>query len=146
MKRILPALLALALVGCENEAEKEKIRLEIDSLNSTVNELKIENDSLEKELRLLESRGPVNFPEEFDSIQNPEEFIVNTLKESPELIAEEPVLGGKMYFTDVRILNERFLWAQYEDGHIQGEAIFSYRLKSNNQMAYRFIAKLPEEN
>ncbi len=80
MKKILLLPVLALLLSCANEAEKEKTNLRIENLEADLNDLKIENDSLEKELRLLKSRNPVVFTEDFDTMQNPETFIVESLE------------------------------------------------------------------
>lgn len=134
----------MLLFSCGNEAEKEKTQLEIDELSARVNTLKVENDSLQQELLLLESRSPVVFSEAFDTIQNPETFIVEALKSDPELIPEKGVLGGTMQFINTEILNERFIWAEFEDGHINGQAIYQYRLSKEGKPQFKLISKIPK--
>ena len=142
MKKIflLPAL--ALLLSCTNEAEKEKTKLRIDNLEADVTELKIEKDSLEKELQLLKSRNPVVFSKDFDSLENPEVYIVEALESNSQLIPEKSVLGGTMRFVDSEILNEKFIWAAYEDGHIAGEAIFQYKLNEADSVDFKLISEV----
>ena len=142
MKKIflLPAI--ALLLSCTNEAEKEKTKLRIDDLEADVTELKIEKDSLEKELELLKSRNPVVFTKDFDSLEKPEVYIVEALKRNSRLIPEKSVLGGTMRFVDSEILNERFIWAAYEDGHVAGEAIFQYKLNEADSVDFKLISKI----
>lgn len=143
MKKLLLILTGTLLLSCSNEAEKEKTRVKIDDLQSQIDDLKVQNDSLQKELVLLESRNPVVFSEAFDTIENPEAFISDALTGDPELIPEEGVLGGSMQFINTEILNERFIWAEFEDGHINGEAIYQYRLSKEGKPQFRLISKIP---
>ena len=142
MKKIflLPAI--ALLLSCTNEAEKEKTKLRIDDLEADVTELKIEKDSLEKELELLKSRNPVVFTKDFDSLEKPEVYIVEALKRNSRLIPEKSVLGGTMRFVDSEILNERFIWAAYEDGHVAGEAIFQYKLNEADSIDFKLISEV----
>lgn len=144
MKRLLLIPTLFFLLSCTSEAEKEKHRLQIDNLEADLNELKIEKDSLQKELQLLKSRNPVVFPERFDTIQNPETFIVESLKSKPQLIPESSVLGGTMRFTDTEILNDRFIWAGYEDGHVAGQAIFQYKLNKTDSLSFKLVSEVKE--
>ncbi|HSP12286.1 MAG TPA: hypothetical protein VLO29_07145 [Salegentibacter sp.] len=144
MKKLLLILTGTLLLSCGNEAEKENTQLKLDDLNAQVNTLKIENDSLQKELLLLESRSPVVFSEAFDTIQNPEAFISEALKSDPKLIPEAGVLGGTMQFIDTEILNERFIWAEFEDGHINGQAIYEYRLSKAGKPQFKLISEIPK--
>ncbi len=144
MKKLLLIFSGILLLSCSHKAEEEKTKLKINDLKAQVDALKVENDSLQKELLLLESRNPVVFSEAFDSITNPEAFIVEALKSDPELIPEEGVLGGKMQFINTEILNERFIWAEFEDGHINGQAIYQYRLSKEGKPQFRLISKIPQ--
>ncbi|PRX41944.1 hypothetical protein [Salegentibacter salegens] len=142
MKKILLLPALALLLSCTNEAEKEKTNLRIDTLEADLTSLKIENDSLEKELRLLKSRNPIVFTEDFDTLQNPETFIVESLERNSQLIPEKSVLGGTMRFVDSEILNQRFIWAAYEDGHIAGEAIFQYKLNEADSVDFKLISEI----
>lgn len=139
---LLPAL--FLFLSCINEAEKELTKLRINDLEDNISLLKLKNDSLKKELDLLKSRNPVIFSQDFDSIKNPEIFIVESLKRNNQIIPEKAVLGGKMRFVDTEILNKKFIWAAYEDGHIAGEAIFKYKLNKANSIDFKLVSKVRE--
>ncbi len=142
MKKIFLLPVLALLLSCANEAEKEKTKLRIDNLEADVTELKIEKDSLEKELQLLKSRKPVVFSKDFDSLENPEVYIVESLERNSQLIPEKSVLGGTMRFVDSEILNERFIWAAYEDGDVAGEAIFQYKLNEADSVDFKLISEI----
>lgn len=144
MKSLFLAPALCLLLSCTNEAVKEKTQLKIDNLEADLDELKVEKDSLEKELQLLKSRNPVVFTEKFDTIQNPETFIVESLKSKPQLIPESSVLGGTMRFTDTELLNDRFIWAGYEDGHVAGQAIFQYKLNKTDSLIFKLVSEVKE--
>lgn len=144
MKKLLLFFIGILLLSCGNEAQEEKAKLKINDLNAQIDALKVENDSLKEELLLLKSRNPIVFSEAFDSIENAEIFIVEALKSNPDLIPEKAVLGGTMQFTDTEILNERFIWAGFEDGHINGQAIYQYRLSKEGSPQFKLISKIPQ--
>lgn len=52
----------------------------------------------------------------------------------PELISHEPVLGGSMYFVPdgIHVLNDRWVLAIFEDGHIRGQALLRYEVAHGN--------------
>ncbi|OEY72634.1 hypothetical protein [Salegentibacter salarius] len=142
MKKIFLLPAVALLLSCTNEAEKEKTELRIDNFEAEVTELKIEKDSLEKELELLKSRNPVVFSKDFDSLEKPEVYIVEALERNSQLIPEKSVLGGTMRFIDTEILNQRFIWAAYEDGHLAGEAIFQYKLNEADSVDFKLISEV----
>ncbi|TDN88806.1 hypothetical protein DET49_108130 [Salegentibacter sp. 24] len=140
-KKYLIPVLAL-LLGCTSDIEKKKLDLRIDHLEADLKRIKFENDSLKKELQLLENKSSVVFTPEIDSLNNPEKFILESLERNQELIPLKSVLGGTMRFVDTEILNERFIWAAYEDGHVGGEAIFQYKLTKTDSIEFHLISKI----
>jgi len=142
MKKIYLIPVLALLLSCTNEAEKEKMNLRFDNLEADLNEIKIENDSLKKELQLLESSNPVVFTPDIDSLDNPETFILESLERNQQLIPQKSVLGGTMRFVDTEILNERFIWAAYEDGHVAGEAIFQYKLNKADSIDFKLVSEI----
>ncbi|WP_051935864.1 hypothetical protein [Salegentibacter sp. Hel_I_6] len=142
MKKILLLPVFALLMSCTNEAENGRTLLKIDSLEANLDRLNIQKDSMEKELHLLKSRRPVAFTQAFDTLNNPESLIVESLKRNTQIIPEKSVLGGEMRFVESEILNERFIWATYEDGHIGGEAIFEYSLKKTDSVGFKLVSKI----
>lgn len=58
-------------------------------------------------------------------------LLVSDLKQNPAVIPEEAVLGGTMGFTQVRIIDDHWVYGAYEDGHIAGAAIFQWEMKDS---------------
>lgn len=144
MKKIYLIPVLALLLSCTTEVEKEKMNLRIDSLEANLNELKIENDSLEKEISLQKNRNSAILNNGPDSLENLETFIVESLEKNTQLIPEESVLGGTMRFVDIEILNERFIWAAYEDGHVAGEAIFQYKIKEADSIDFNLVSEIKD--
>lgn len=66
------------------------------------------------------------------------------LARHPELIPVEPVLGGKMGFyapERIWILNDRWAYADFEDGHVGGSMLLEYRVESG-RVRWRRLATL----
>ena len=61
-------------------------------------------------------------------IARPELQLRRALVAQPELIPHEPVLGGQMYFVPegIHVLNDRWVLATFEDGHIRGQMLLEY--------------------
>lgn len=144
MKKIFLFVTCAFLLSCSNKAEEEKAEIERKKLEAQVTLLQVENDSLKDQLEMLNSSKQELFPEAFDSITNPEELLTKSLNNKPELIPEEGVLGGTMHFINFEILNERYILAEYEDGHIQGKALYSYSLSEKGKPEFKFISKVEE--
>jgi len=113
-----------------------------------VNSLQIKIDSLSQ---LLTEEKPIAKPnywynEEYDGrkliksgITNPSEFIERNLRERPELIPLKPVLGGTMHFTNMQLLSREWIIADYEDGHIQGRAIYKFELNNKGELEFELL-------
>ena len=76
--------------------------------------------------------------------EDTENFIVNALRERTDLIPLKPVLGGTMRFVRIQLLGEKWLIADYEDGHIRGRSIYEYRFNEDGEVDFRKIASSRE--
>ncbi|HHV64455.1 MAG TPA: DUF4362 domain-containing protein [Peptococcaceae bacterium] len=67
--------------------------------------------------------------------------IINDLMQHPELIPYEGVLGGTMGFYDpesILVLSDRWVFAGFDDGHINGYMLLSYRI-SDGKISWEVI-------
>lgn len=139
------AAIFLGLTSCadeKREPENKNNRSEIDSLQVVLEREKKRVDSLEKELHLKiqETEGyPIFFGKKYEEFEDPKAAISEALKQNPGLIPIQPVLGGKMEFRKVNVISEQWLLATYDDGHIQGKAIYEYQLQSNGSFAFTLV-------
>ena len=70
------------------------------------------------------------------------ETIKNDLIKHASLLKIEGVNGGKIAFNSpdkINILNEKWVMAYFDDGHIDGVAIFEYKVESNGEISWRVI-------
>lgn len=84
------------------------------------------------EIRNFQARG----------LENPEEEIINDLYNNPQLIPHEGVLGGTMGFhskDNLFLINSRWVFARYEDGHISGEMLLEYVVNPNGTISWTVI-------
>jgi hypothetical protein len=67
-------------------------------------------------------------------IARPEPQLRRDLAAQPELIPHEPVLGGQMHFVPegIHVLNDRWVLATFEDGHIRGQMLLAYDVAHGN--------------
>ncbi|MFW5886258.1 MAG: hypothetical protein ACOCUL_00740 [Bacteroidota bacterium] len=70
-------------------------------------------------------------------IKKPSE-IINQLEKKTRLIPVKPRVGGKMHFTGIFILNAYWVFAEFSDGHISGDVLFSFK-KINDSIHYEVI-------
>ncbi|WP_380754319.1 hypothetical protein [Salinimicrobium flavum] len=149
-KLLLLSLFTLLIVSSckDEERELENSDASLDSLSQELERYKHQADSLQ----LLIENGdeaaeyPVYFGRAFDSIDNPKAFVENSLREKPDLIPLEPVVGGTMAFRQVNVLTENWVLGIYDDGHIEGKSIYSYELQPNGELKFTHItSRHPEE-
>lgn len=67
------------------------------------------------------------------------ESIEKDLISKPELISIDGVLGGTMFFTDAHLLNEKWVYATFEDGHIMGSGLYTYEVFSPEEIKWKEI-------
>ena len=63
------------------------------------------------------------------SVPVAERDVVDALIATPEIIPFEPVLGGTMGFyapENITVLNDRWVYAVFEDGHVAGSMLIEY--------------------
>lgn len=134
-------ILPLLLLSC-----KESDTHQIELLESEIERLKTQNDSLIKSFKTRQPDSNYWFNTFYEGrkfiqqgIENPTEFIENALRENPELIPLDGVLGGTMYFGKIQLLSDKWLIAEFEDGHIYGKAIFSYSINKEGIPEFKLL-------
>lgn len=141
------SLLLLATMGCKNDKpEMEQETTNLDSLAAELHEQQRVIDSLQSLMENSEMAAgyPIFFGRKFDTIENPEEYIVSALKDQKNKLPLEAVLGGTMEFRQVQVLTEDWVLAIYDDGHIQGKTIYEYELQPNGEVKFTEVtSKLP---
>jgi hypothetical protein len=85
---------------------------------------------------------PVPSYVKFKNILNPPGFIKKELLNHPEIIPFEGVLGGTMTFLlsdNILILNNKWIYAKFEDGHIGGDMLLEYKVSKDSVVAWEVI-------
>jgi len=67
------------------------------------------------------------------------ESIEEDLLSKPELISIDGILGGTMFFTDAYLLNEKWVYATFEDGHIMGSGLYKFEVISPDEIKWEEI-------
>lgn len=129
----------LFFFSCRNNSNIEQLKAQIDSLQAAT-------DSLEKELSANKLVSDTWYNEKDlqqifsqNGITNPVAHIENSLREQPEIIPLEAILGGTMQFGKIQVLNNEWVIAEYEDGHIMGKAIFIYTINDDGQVDFELL-------
>ncbi len=114
------------------QSEQEALKSQLQASKETVNALKEDNDMLQKQLDAAQILDEFDLSQLEDmGISSPSE-IEQDLINHPEVIPQEGVLGGTMFFTKVVLVNDHWAYAEYEDGHVMGEGLFSYTVDSSD--------------
>jgi len=166
---ILTAMTVLLLVlyltsnAALNDIRKENTRLNEALLNQKVayaNDLKTlgdKTDGLKKQLDQV-TQDYVALSEEHEALLNRlpvlNDFersliekqgvsdptsIIRDLLNHPELIPYDGVLGGVMMFTDAYLINDKWVFARFEDGHIMGSGLFQYEIKAPFTIYWKLV-------
>jgi hypothetical protein len=78
----------------------------------------------------------INFLREKGLIDPPRQ-LRDSLNAHPELIPFDPVLGGTMFFDDIAVLQYPFVFAGFEDGHIDGSMLLEYDIVSDRPIRWK---------
>ncbi len=143
MKKILVFSLLIMLASCGKSTEEKQRTIEIDSLKTEIRELQRAMDTLSDQL-IKKNYLTKDFSSYFDSIPEPEKFLLEKLREKQNLIPKKPVLGGSMHFTSVSFINDHLILAEYEDGHIMGRAIYQYKMDKNGNLILELLSELKD--
>ncbi|NBI28101.1 hypothetical protein [Chengkuizengella marina] len=123
-----------ALMNTKSAIEKElqDIKLENEKLRSEITDLNTDNENLQilnsGTTQTIEKIGPYNSEE-----------IIKDLLKHPELIPFDGVVGGTMFFNEADVLNDKWVYATYEDGHISGAGIFEYKVDQDNKIKWELV-------
>jgi hypothetical protein len=141
MKKLLVFSLLIMLGSCGKSTEEKNRTIEIDSLNTEIAEMQRALDTL-SDLLMKKNYVTKDFSSYFDSIPEPEKFLLEKLREKQNLIPKRPVLGGTMHFTSVSFINDHLILAEYEDGHIMGRSIYQYKMDKNGNLIFKLLSEL----
>lgn len=149
MKKIILSLIFLSILGCNDKYEIKKLNFKTDSLQTELVKNNNQFDSINILYKSLLKQKDYWFDEEYEGriftnigVKNPKEFIISSLRNKPELIPIEAVLGGTMRFGKIQVLSNEWLIADYNDGHIQGKAIFSFKLSNKGELEFKLIKSI----
>lgn len=151
--KVISIVIILLNISCDEFNRKENLLYKVDELKNENDSLKKENLRLEKTTDSLKSIKDSELNYWFDNdhkalefkrleINNPEEFIKNSLRKRTDLIPIQATLGGSMKFGKIQILGEKWLIAEYDDGHILGKSIYSYKVNSNKEIDFKILESI----
>lgn len=137
MKQLFLPLLLMAIISCNNGDNREitQLRSQIDSLNQAIVQRQTQIENLKRQtilpdyqIKRLKQLG----------LEDPINDLVKDVYGKPEIIDKNGVLGGNMVISEVDILNGKWAYAKYEDGHIMGSMLLEYTVK-NGKIVWTII-------
>lgn len=141
MRNVVLLLTSLLIFSCNKQKYTD-----IERLKSKNDILTKKNDSLILKIKEEELKTNYWFDEELQSndflkkgIKDSKNFIENSLRNKPELIPLKAVLGGKMNFGNIQILGNKYIIADYSNGHIKGKSIYIYKLNNKGDLEFEFV-------
>lgn len=137
------------MVIASQEAKNEKQQMELDykeeilKLSKANRELKKEYDDYKGVMKAtIEKLKIMDYAAE-DSLETwgikDTNIIVEDLKKHPELIPFKGSLGGTMGFYTVHVLNEKWAYVGFEDGHSGGIGLYEYTVNEDQSITWQVI-------
>jgi hypothetical protein len=70
-------------------------------------------------------------------LTDPPRQLRDSLNAHPEIIPFAPVLGGTMFFDEIDVLQSPYVFANFEDGHINGSMLLEYEIESGAHIRWK---------
>jgi hypothetical protein len=152
---IIPITLAaiFLVLFIKSNSELNQLKTEYDS---SIENYKRETDSLKAQNKMLsrkienDTRNNISlYSYEIEKLKqkglyDPIKEIISDLTEHPELIPAKGILGGTMRFfeSEIYILNNKWVFAYFEDGHIGGYMLLEYNVSDNGEITWNKITDM----
>ena len=132
---------AQGLIIVKDKMKEKKLSNQLTDIRRDLNQAVSENANLRNLVRIKEKKNVLI-----------DERIINMLKKdlvnSSEIINSDGVKGGSMNFYDengITVLNNRWVVAKFDDGHINGEMLLEYVIDENKKIHWKKIADYIEK-
>ncbi len=150
---IIALLLIYLVISMSNQDKIDSLESRVVLLEEFNSLLRHRNDSLSlliQKKRISGSVPPFLYRKQEEELKkmglhNPVEDLRDDLVTDPDLIKTSAVLGGKMgfYFRDgIHILNKRWVFAYFEDGHIAGAMLLRYIIDQQGNIEWEVIDEI----
>lgn len=122
-----------------------KLSQELEQMMEIKQKLELENKELIEEVEYLTIIDVSSIHGLKNQGVNDYNIITEDLYSHPELIPFDGILGGTMQFFNVYILNDKWVYARFEDGHIQGYGLYEFSLDDNLNISWKVIDAILDE-
>jgi uncharacterized coiled-coil protein SlyX len=143
-------MIAAILIFTFFNSKKEKIL--IDKITELENKYSISQTTIEHlrkkiaEIEQVLQSVPFSPDLKMNSMEDPVSHIRKDLIKRSDVIPYAGVLGGTMGFYDenrIHILNHKWVYAHFEDGHIGGEMLLEYDISEDGKINWKVITSFP---
>lgn len=100
----------------------------------------IARDSPIAEIQLLDSRYDPRYVEQQRHLH---QTVKAGLRTRPDLIPFKAVLGGRMDFRDIVVLDNRWAYAHCDDGHVEGRVLLEWERTGGSTLKWKVVASHP---
>ena len=122
-------MLSILFMACQREVDKGELMLQKDEkLKSDYANLDFNFMSCSEELNSFRSWFE---NDQYELSEQQVQRIEESLRLQPEHIPLEPVLGGTMFYSAVKVLSSEYVIAEFEDGHIIGRGIYRFDMRND---------------
>jgi hypothetical protein len=135
----VPALALVVTLGfagaCAKSSETERARSE-----RAATEHAAPRDSARTSPHLIEASALAKL--RTAGLDDPVARLVADLRAHPELIPFPGELGGTMGFHDstaIHVLNDHWVYATFDDGHVQGRGLFEYTIADSARIRWQTV-------
>ena len=138
-------LIELSIIMCltscgGKDNDEDEINIVIQEKRDSIDMLAKKLSELER-LRIVPAMDSTTFFTQADidalrakGFSNPGQAILDNLVNHPKLIPENPVLGGRLQYIQSALIRDKWVYARYSDGHIEGDMILKYEPQSDTSL------------
>lgn len=124
----------------DEQIENNKVlKNELEQLREMVQNLEIINEELHNEIENLTIIDYISIEDLKRQGIEDYNIIIDDLYTRPELIPFDGILGGTMSFKKIYVLNDEWVYAMFDDGHINGYALYEYSIDDNLNISWKVI-------
>lgn len=103
-------------------------------------------ESLESKIKELETSETIWYDEDYhgmklleEGISSPIRFIDSSFRADATLIPLKAILGGTMRIGNTKLIGDKWILANYDDGHIYGLALFEYTFSKEKKLQFKLL-------
>ncbi len=147
---VIGILIIMLVISTVNTVRVGELEEKVEASDRLISECIRRNDSLSlllQEFRITGAALPFLDSRQIEDLQkmglpDPVSNLRENLAADPGIIESRGVLGGAMgfYFMDgIHILNKRWVFAYFEDGHLAGAMLLRYEIHDEGEISWEVL-------